>query len=327
MEALLRELGPPPQQPQAAAPVARRKLANACERAAQAVDALHDAQAGLEHVDFSPPGKHPGTHASRPDSGSSALARRLTQDERLRRIALLAGRFKRILASKRREHVQHGAGELSDVEQGADTSRLLPVELARLRSPLQRLAFLRDFTERRCLQYQLTSRETLGKGPLVACLDKSHSMDGARDVWSTAVALALLDTAQRERRPFALLCFDTDVRYRALVPVGGQLPQEGLFLHCGGGTDIGLALSDGLDVIAQRPGKLRKADVVLITDGESDNSTAQQLRARAASLDVTVLGFGIGISSNALAPWCDEAVAVESLSALDTQAADALASI
>src|SRR5262249_57156426 len=29
-----------------------------------------------------------------------------------------------------------------------------------------------------------------------------------KDIWATAVALALLDVAQHEKRPFALLCFD-----------------------------------------------------------------------------------------------------------------------
>ena len=329
VESLFQDLNPRPPTPQEASGVPpRRRMAQACEKAALAVEELHDAQTGFEHVDFAIPGTRPGTATNTTDAGSTNLARRLSRDERLRRIALLAGRFKRILASKRRERVRHGADELSDVEQGADTSRLLPVELARLSHPRQRLAFLRDFTERRCLQYQLRGNEHLGKGPLVACLDKSSSMDGARDVWATAVALALLDVAQRERRPFALLCFDTDVRYRAVVPAGGQLPQDGLFVGCDGGTDIGFALSQGLDVIADRSSRrLRKADLVLVTDGESDTGTASEVRARAAALGVTTLGFGIGIHSAALTPWCDEAVAIQSLTALEAGAADALASL
>lgn len=41
------------------------------------------------------------------------------------------------------------------------------------------MALLRDLAERRRLQYQLTSNESLGRGPLVVALDKSTSMEGA----------------------------------------------------------------------------------------------------------------------------------------------------
>jgi Mg-chelatase subunit ChlD len=327
VEALIHDLRPELPNAEPSAPPPRRRVAQACEKAAQAVDDLHEAQAGFEHVDFSTPGMGSRPSTTEPDGGSRSLARRLAQDERLRRIAILAGRFKRILAAKRRERVRHGSDELSDVEQGADLTRLLPVELARMGHPGQRLAFLRDFTEGQCLQYQRIGKEVLGKGPLVACLDKSLSMEGSKDIWSTAVALALLDVASRERRPFALICFDDSIRYNTVVPAGGALPQDGLFVTCGGNTDIGLAVSTGLDVIAERPGRMRKADIVLITDGESSARTAPDLRARALQLGVTILGFGIGVPSLALSPWCDQSVAIESVSTLDEKTAEALAEL
>ena len=37
--------------------------------------------------------------------------------------------------------------------------------------------------------------EPLAKGPLVVLLDESGPMDGDKDIWSTAVALALLEIA------------------------------------------------------------------------------------------------------------------------------------
>jgi uncharacterized protein with von Willebrand factor type A (vWA) domain len=292
------------------------------------VEELYDALSGLAHVGFSRPGTRPGeASVTTEGSGTRTLASRLAQDERLKRIALLAGRFQRILGAKRRERVRHGSDEVSDVEQGADLARLLPAELARVAHPRQRLAFLRDYVEKRCLQYHLAGQEPLGKGPLVACLDKSASMKNDRDVWATAVALALLDVAQRERRPFALVCFDAGIRHLSIVSPGETLPSDGLFVECDGGTNIAYALTKSLDIIAERPGRLRKADIVLITDGESDATTAPEIRVRAHSLGVTTLGFGIGIEPTALAPWCDEAVAVRAVDALDPTAADALARV
>jgi hypothetical protein len=120
--------------------------------------------------------------------------------------------------------VRHGADEITDVEQGADLARALPAELAKLCPPRHRLDFMRSFLERQVLQYQLSGNETLGRGPLVLLLDKSASMEGTKDIWSTALALALLEHAHAERRPFVLVDFNSRVTYEATVEPGGQLP-------------------------------------------------------------------------------------------------------
>lgn len=242
VEALVAELRP--QVPQRDEAALRRAVRSACDRASAAVEAQRDASEGLEQVAFGPvPGTGTVQGEVRPSTPARALAGRIRNDHRLRRIALLAGRFKRIAAQKRRTKVRHGADEVADVEQGADLGRLLPTELGKLVHPRLRVLGLRDLAERRALQYALRGSEVLGKGPLVVCLDKSGSMDGSSDVWATAVSLALLDVAQRERRPFALLAFDADIKHEAVVMPGGQLPEAALFVSCGGGTDIAHVLA------------------------------------------------------------------------------------
>ncbi len=331
VEALLRELTlPPPDEPPppgVGKDPLRRPLAAACAAAARAVETLRDALEGLAHVALQ--GGHmpgTGTHDGAPNEHPAVrpLAARLKLDERLRRIATLAGRFKRIAASKRRQRVKHGADEVTDVEQGADLGRALPVELAKLTHRLLRLDFMRALLERQVLQYRLEGTASLGKGPLVVLLDKSGSMDGPRDVWATAIALALLDQAQRERRMYALLGFDSRVKFEAVVNPADALPEEGLFVSCGGGTEIAAALARGLEIIRTHPGALRKADIVLVTDGGSDASEARALRESAAALGVTILGLGIGVEREWLAPWCDEVHAVTDLSTVDDASATAL---
>jgi Mg-chelatase subunit ChlD len=334
VEALVRELNlpPPDEPPPRAAPGVgkdplRRPLAAACAAAARAVEDLRDAVEGLAHVAFR--GGHlpgTGTQEGAPQEHPAVrpLAARLKLDERLRRIASLAGRFKRIAAAKRRQRVKHGADEVTDVEQGADLGRALPVELAKLTHRLLRLDFLRALLERQTLQYRLDGTASLGKGPLVVLLDKSGSMDGPRDVWATVVALALLDQAQRERRAFALLGFDGRVKFEAMVQPSDALPEEGLFVSCCGGTDIAAAVARGLEIIRTHPGDLRKADLVLVTDGGSDAGAAAALRESAAALGVTILGLGIGVEREWLVPWCDEVHVVTDLSTVDDASASAL---
>jgi uncharacterized protein with von Willebrand factor type A (vWA) domain len=275
---------------------------------------------GIGGVGFGAAGS---TSASpRQRSAFMQLADRLRQDERLRRIALLAGRFKRIAATKQRQKVKHGAEEMTDVEQGGELARLLPVELAKFARPILRLALLRNLIERQSMQYRLSGTETPGKGPLVVCLDKSGSMDGQPDIWATAVALALLDIAQHQRRPFALLAFDEGLKFEAVVQPQESLPEAGLFVTCGGGTSIANVVGRGLELIRKHHGSLCKADIVIITDGGSDPSPAPALREVAHELGVTMLGIGIGVDPGVLAPWCDEVQAVSNVQHMDDTTAD-----
>jgi uncharacterized protein with von Willebrand factor type A (vWA) domain len=304
---------------------ARRRIAAGCEKASAAVDELMDTMEALGQVFFQNlAGTGMGLGADLPVNSIRGLAQRLRNDARLRRIALLAGRFKRIAASKRRQNVKHGADEITDITQGADIARLLPCELCKLGRPALRLLFMRNLLERQCLQYQLTGAETLGKGPLVVALDKSGSMEGPRDTWATALALALLEQAQRENRMFALLLFNAGVKYEAIVKPTEQLPEPALFQGCAGGTSIDAALTRALKIIETHPGALRKSDMVLVTDGGSDRTTAPELRQAAERLNVTLLGLGIGVSIDALTPWCSEVHSVEDLSSLDPSIATSL---
>lgn len=334
VESLFDELGdlPEPEQPApAAAPGSakdplRRPLVAACAAASRVVEELREATEGLAGVGFAPE-----TSTLRGGAGDGARARplaaRLRSDSRLRRIALLAGRMKRIAASKRRARVRHGADEVTDVTQGADLARALPVELARLTDPRRRLDFFRSLAERQILQYQLVGSESLGRGPLVVLLDKSSSMDeggGLKDVWATALALALFEHARAEGRPFALVAYNAAPFYVEVVRPGAPVPEEALFVRCGGGTSIAAAVERGLEIIADVRGGLRSADLVLVSDGEDDAGAAPSVRERAAALGVSIFGLAIGISGAALAPWCDEAHGVTDLATLEPTVANAL---
>lgn len=305
----------------------RKGLTRVAVKAAEVIAENREAAETLAQVQLKG-GKSAGTGSAQggrmDDATPRQIAARLRTDPRLKRIAMLAGKFQRIAARKQRTKVDHGADEISDVETGSDVARLLPVELARLMHPLRKLALMRDLIENRALQYQMKGTDTLGKGPIIVCLDKSSSMEGAADEWATAVALALMTVAQRQKRRFAMVAFDHGIKSTHIVDPGGSLPEEALFTSCAGGTDIHAAVAHSLTVVESTEHKLRTADVVLITDGGSDVSCAPAYRTKAAQLGVTSLGFGIGVLPATLAPWCDEAQAVSDLTNVDDRAAEVM---
>jgi uncharacterized protein with von Willebrand factor type A (vWA) domain len=300
----------------------RKLVREGAEAASAAVEEYRDAAAGLQQVVFGT-GKS-GEGRREVDDRKVGLARRLRSDPRLKRIAQLAGRFTRIAQQKRRTRVKHGAEEITDVELGNDLGRLLPVELVKLRHPRLHTLALRDLLERKTMQYALTGKERLGKGPLVLLLDRSGSMDGEKDTWSTAVALALVGLAHTEHRTFAVVAFTDQIVFEAVVKPGENLNGDALGLPCTGGTDIDAAMARGLDIIDRNPGPLHEADMVLVTDGASAAERAVELKSQASNLGVTVLGIGIGVERHSLEPWCDVIEAVTDLNCVEDGVADAL---
>ena len=83
-------------------------------------------------------------------------------------------------------------------------------------------------------------------------------------------------------------------------------------------------LARGLELIAGNQGVLKKADVVLVTDGGSDAQMAPKLREQASAMNVTILGLGIGVEREWLAPWCDDIQVVTDLNHIDDTSAEML---
>lgn len=216
-----------------------------------------------------------GTGAASPTTTSpevkAELATRIRQSQKLKSIAREAGRLRRIAAAKQRSRADHARDEVCDIEAGADLARLLPSELVKLGDPHLWPLFAKSYHEKSLLQYRLSGKERQGRGPIVVCLDQSSSMRGAKEFWSKGLALALLQVAAMQRRTCRVVHFNTDV-----VQVDDWLPGKvdpkklaaSMEPFHGGGTSLEPPLRSALDAIG-REVLLKKADVILVTDGEA----------------------------------------------------------
>jgi uncharacterized protein with von Willebrand factor type A (vWA) domain len=216
------------------------------------------------------------------------LGERLARNPNLQRLADLVGAMRHFALAERRHRFERAVDELHAVRHSSDLAHLLPSELAHLHHPVRRLDFLRRFTEGEILAYDLRGEERRGRGPLVVCLDGSSSMAGDKELWSKAVALTLLEIARREGRAFRVLYFSSrEAPLRAFEclprarrgkkPVGrAEVAFPVVVALCeyfpGGGTDFEKPLEEALAVLEEAP--YRGGDVVLVTDGECDVSTA-----------------------------------------------------
>lgn len=200
------------------------------------------------------------------------LAQRVGKNDRLKKLAQLLGRFRRLAISAQMTKVNHGFDEVFNITLGQDLNRVIPSELVLLRSEATKQEFARRFAEGKLQQYELRGKEKVGKGPIICCIDSSGSMSIEQDVWAKAVALALLEVAHRQGRAFATIHFGSRCDELKVVTIkkGEQNTIHKILeiaeYYLGGGTDFETPLDKALEIIEETD--FKKADIVFTTDGE-----------------------------------------------------------
>ena len=214
-----------------------------------------------------------GSHTPKRGSISAQKLMQMVKDNpNLKEILKQAGRLRRLAQQKQKAKPRQGTNEITGVLSGNDISRMLPSEAMMLMDPDMELIFARKYQERALLEYELKEKPEEHQGPIVMLLDCSGSMRGARETWAAAVALAFLGVAQDQHRDFALVHFSDTVRKITVFDTKSPTDIEDMLntiVSCGasGGTNFTEALIEGMKVI-QHTGSFKKADIIMISDGE-----------------------------------------------------------
>jgi uncharacterized protein with von Willebrand factor type A (vWA) domain len=253
------------------------------------------------------------------------LGRRLARNKKLGELARMVGRFKQDARALKRKTLERGVAEAYDIELGAELGRLIPAELLAMHHPVLKRDFHRRVLEGTVLQYRLRDDEQKGKGPMVVCIDVSSSMQGDKEMWSKAVALTLMDIARRQRRLFRAVMFSSgDVslkvldlnRERRYQPDLNKVVEMAEYFP-GGGTDFETPLDAAVELLGEK--KLKRGDIVIITDGESQVSPQwlARLRERKDELDFSIFAVLVDVGSaetSSLAQFADRITSVKRIS-------------
>lgn len=258
------------------------------------------------------------------------LGRHLARNRKLGELARLVGRFKQDARALRRKTLERGVAEAYDVERGSELGRLIPAELLSLLNPGLKRDFGRRLLEGELLQYRLRADEQKGKGPMVVCIDVSSSMQGDKELWAKAVSLTLMDIARRQRRLFRAVLFSSgpqslkvldlnqERRYQPDLPKVMELAEY----FPGGGTDFQQPLDAAVQLIEHK--RLKRADIVVITDGESAVAPQwlAELRRRKEQLQFSIFAVLVDVGSSELSTlvqFSDRVTSVKKLSAEHTR--------
>ena len=175
------------------------------------------------------------------------------------------------------------------------------------------------------LRGSVTKRE-LGDGPVIVLEDSSGSMDGEKQQWAKGVTLALAHYAKIKRRDFGWIMFDTRVQCDRTYPAGVMGARQLLEIaeaRSGGGTDFERPIRRAMEMITTS--SLKKADIVLVTDGEcavSEEFLRELAAAKLAqefSIVTVICDVGSSVSDATVAKFSDK---VERVSAFTAEEAE-----
>lgn len=216
------------------------------------------------------------SYTKRPVNEKMELLQKLRSSEKLKAIAKLAGRYRRLAMQTQREKIKKGIDDVYSIIPGSDLSKLIPSERLRLKHPTTRKVFMADFIEGKTLNYEIRGKNKKAKGPIIICIDESGSMSGLPEIWSKSVALALLEIAREQKRDFFVIHFSSQHSVEELhtneflkdkpFEVEQMIDMAEYFEN--GGTTF----EPPLDLARLKIGATKswsKADIIFVTDGES----------------------------------------------------------
>lgn len=250
------------------------------------------------------------------------LAKLWSANPLLLQVVRMLGRMLRSMVMKRNARISNVPQIPVGVKTGDDLERMLPLELARAMAPntLVRSLWMIDYAARSLLVRKMEGEQPAGKGPVITVHDGSGSMAGPRFVWATALCLAVLTIANRERRQFAGVEFGSAGQIKRWLFPAGETPDARMVLDYAthffaGGTSTLSGMHEALKVMREHP-EFEKADVLLIGDGadyfrDADRQVRDELRA----LGCRIHGISILTPNNAyMQEMCEYVVDVADLS-------------
>ena len=146
-------------------------------------------------------------------------------------------------------------------------------------------------------------------GPIIVCLDTSHSMSGARESLAKAVVLECSIQANKNNRPFYVLAFSGGHNLAECSLPLGATNSESLarllsFLghSFGGGTDVTGPLERAIELI-ETSVEWTSADILLVSDGELQmppvsNELISKLRRYEVERQLEIFGLLVGRESS-----------------------------
>lgn len=190
---------------------------------------------------------------------------------------------------------QKGTGELDDYKLGNELQNVVPTEYFYFDEELESVFFKR-FVEQTLLEHEYKAKDKLAKGPFVAAVDVSGSMQSNdRQLWARALVGLLAIKALKENRNLHIIYFNTQIRQARSFVDKDKNPVEVLKqaltpVAATGGTDFEKPLNRMIEIIEKEE---PKAEFLMITDGNCPVSSETIKKFKTLQKEKELNGYSV----------------------------------
>ena len=278
-------------------------------------------------------GSDNGYAAKIPYGVKRSILEKIRSSEYLIKFTDKIGKFKETAVAQQEKKDKTTVVEINSVTNGSKIEDTLSSDMINLCNDVTKKEFYKRMSENQLLTYEKNAEKAKNKGPIIVCLDKSGSMGGygndcdAPLDWGKALSVGILEIAQKQKREFACLAYDTDITDEIVIHKDDIVPEKILEvanIADGGGTSFTEPLKRCLDLIDQS--EFKQADVVFITDGECaiSNDFRRKFNQKKEEKEFRVLGVivdegGYHASDSSLKDFCDSITRISDIANADAK--------
>lgn len=291
-----------------AAQKAQPAISKAMDKVCQEANDLNDAFSSLA-------GETIGVGAKTDDLQAKLdLAKKLKKNKNLKQLITKIGALKRAWANRKRaKKSQSNYSDVVAAKFSDDIKNAYPIELALAGDQLGKALFALKYSQKTLLtkDYEAKTNE-LNKGPIVMYVDISGSMAGEPEIWSKAITYVIAEECLEQNRELQIHLFDSIIQDSVILK-GDRKSNNDLINFVmtwmtKGGTSFCSVINHVLCEAKIDP----KADILMITDGESNVTDAfiRRLNAFKDEKDLQWSSFCIGRKSHILNEFSDDVFSV-----------------
>lgn len=236
----------------------------------------------------------------------------------IRKVLNCGGRMLKY-ALARREELLAGNEQSNGITTGKRISRLTSSERMKLMNPQTQASVIERLENNTAMLKHKVAFKQAGRGPVVAVVDESGSMNGSRIIQAKGIACALAWLARIDKRWVSLVGFSCHGQINTLTMSPDEWDQAKLMKwvehNYSGGTsfDVLPTIAENWEEIGAPRGK---TDLLFITDGHGyiDEDRLEMFQQWRKAEKVQCLGLAIEESTHGLEPFCDQAWEVNEIS-------------
>lgn len=261
-----------------------------------------------------------GDHSRVPFNIKKSVLEKIRSSKHLRDFTDIIGKYKECAIAEQKKKDKSAVVEIKSVQMGNKIENALPSDKMNLCNDITKGDFLRRMTQNQLITYDREAEKQKNKGPIIVCLDRSGSMDNSKITWAKALTIAILEIAQKQKRDFACIPYDSYVSDVIIIEKDSPDPQKMIEIaeiDAQGGTNFQLPLQKSLELIEDS--RFKESDIVFITDGDCSISDEFERKFKQTKEDKEFRTLGVLVdfghnTRTSLKGFCDSITTISKIS-------------